>query len=431
MGRSPFVTTLDENKSDAPRRGPVPYVLGPPHAPGLPLPAMKITVLGAGAIGSAVAYDLARCEEVTRVQVCEAQPVTLRAFRADHAHPKIRTYEADARDVQTLEPILTGSSCVVSCIGPDHNGRLARLSLDLGAHFVDLGSPAPIRAQEETLAERAERRQRWVITGCGLSPGLVGVLTMRGIARLDEATAAQIRVGDLPVHPSGPFYHRLAHSAERLLDDYTHPSPVLRDGQVEMRDPLTGLETVEVEGFGTLEAFYASHGIDSLAEALAGRLDRLDAKTLRHPGHADRMRFVLDLGLGDKTSIDIRTHLTYRDVLVRRLRQRLGGDYEDAVIIRIEIGGRRAAEGPEAGEGTLVYEVIDRYDAESGLTAMQRCTGFPAAAAAVLLSQHALSGGGVGPADQTLPVEPFVARLEARGIHVSERWEPRHVAEAA
>ena len=389
---------------------------------------MKITVLGAGAIGSAVAYDLARCEEVARVQVCESQPVTLRAFRAAHAHPKIRTYEADARDTQTLEPILGGSACVVSCIGPELNGRLARLALDLGAHFVDLGSPAPVRAQEETLAEQAERRQRWVITGCGLSPGLVGVLTMRGVNHLAEARAVRIRVGDVPIEPTGPFHHRLAHSAERLIDDYTEPAAVLRGGKVEARQPLTGLESLEVEGFGTMEAFYAGHETGPLVEALAGRVDRLDAKTLRYPGHAERMQFVIDLGLAEKTSLDVRTHLTYRDVLVRRLKQRLGGAYQDAVIVRVEIEGRRESEGDE---GTLIYEVIDRLDPESGLTAMQRCTGFPAAVAAVLLAQRAVPGGGVGPADQMLPHESFVERLEARGIHVRERWVPSSVSEAA
>ncbi len=387
---------------------------------------MKITVLGAGTIGSAVAYDLARSEEVARVQVCEAQPITLRTFREKFAHPNLRTYEADARDLKTLEPIVGGSACVVSCVGPELNDRLARLALDLGSHFVDLGSPAPLRAREETLAELAERRQRWVVTDCGLAPGFVGVLTMRGLAALDAVRSARVRVGDVPVDPEGPFRHRLGHSAEHLLDDYTHPALVLRGGAVETRAAMTGLETIDVDGFGTMEAFYTGGGLGSLAETLEGRLDKLDAKTIRYPGHAERMRFLLDLGLADKTSLDVRTHLTYRDVLIRRLRQRLGGAYDDAVLLRVEIEGTR-----DGTDGTLVYEMVDRFDPESGLSAMQRCTGFPAATAAILLAQRAVPGGGVGPADQVLPVAPYVAHLEARGIHVAERWEPAHAATAA
>ncbi|WP_420455497.1 saccharopine dehydrogenase C-terminal domain-containing protein [Rubrivirga sp.] len=376
---------------------------------------MKITVLGAGTIGTAVAVDLARSGEASHVQVCEAHPSTLRAFRAAHAHPGLRTYEADARDAQALEPIVSGSVCVVSCVGPEHSARLARLALDLGAHFVDLGNPLA----DDGLTELAERRQRWVVTGCGLAPGLVGVLAMRGVDAMDEARAVRIRVGDVPLTPPEPFRHRLAHSAERLLDDYTQPAPVLVNGQIETREPLTGLEPVEVDGFGTMEAFYTGAGLGSLAQALEGRVGSLDVKTIRYPGHAERMRFVLDLGLADRTSLDVRTHLTYRDVLVRRLRKRLGGAYDDAVLLRIEVDGVR-----DGDEGTRVYEMVDRCDTEGGLSAMQRCTGFPASVAALLLAGRALPGGGVGPADQVLPAEPFLERLAARGIAAQERWVP-------
>ena len=378
---------------------------------------MKITVLGAGAIGTAVAVDLARTDGLARVQVCETQPAMLRAFRSAHAAPNLRAYEADARDPQALEPILGGSACVVSCVGSEHTPRLARLALDLGAHFIDLGDPMP-KAEAGPLAERAERRQRWVVTGAGLAPGLVGVLAMRAVEALDTAEAVRIRVGDLPLTPPEPFRHRLAHSAERLLDDYTEPAPVIVGGAVETRPPLTGVETVSVAGFGELEAFYTGAGVGSLVEALAGRVDQLDVKTLRYPGHAERMRFVLDLGLADKTSLDVRTHLTYRDVLVRRLKKRLGGAYDDAVIVRVQVDGER-----DGDLGTLTYEMVDRCEGAGGFTAMQRSTAFPAATAALMLAERSVLGGGLGAADRVLPRDVFLARLAERGLSVTERWE--------
>ena len=387
---------------------------------------MKITVLGAGAIGSAVAYDLCRLDGVSRVQVCEARPATLRAFREAHAHDRVRTFEADARDEQMLAPIVDGSACVVSCVDPELNPALARLALDAGAHFVELGSPEPAQAALAALAPLATRRQRWVVTGAGLAPGLVGVLVLRGLRAVEAPTAARVRVGDLPTHPTAPFNYRLAHSAEKLLDDYTQPATVLRDGALEQREPLTGLEALTVDGFGELEAFYSGGGLSSLAAALEGRLDRLDAKTVRYAGHADQMRFLLALGLADRQTLDVRTHLTYRDVLLRRLRQRLGGAYRDAVVVRVEVEGQRGGE-----TGTLVYDLVDRFDEASGLTAMQRCTAFPAAAAARLLAEGQVPGGGVGAAETTLPIEPTVAHLAARGIAVAERWEAHAIAQAA
>lgn len=386
---------------------------------------MKITVLGAGAMGSAVAYDLCHREEVQRVQVCEARPGVLRAFRAWLDAPNVRTYEADARDVQSLEPILAGSAVVVSCVGPDHNARLAALALDLGAHFVDLGDPEPVAEQLDALADQAETRQRWIVPNCGLAPGLANVLCMRALEHFDRPVAARIRGGDLPTEPTGPFDYRLAHSAEKLIEDYTQPVAVLRGGQIEYVPPLSGVETVHVDEFGALEAFYAAGGLPTLARALQGRLDRLDVKTLRYPGHAARWRFLLDLGLADRQSLDVRTHLTYRDVLVRRLRQRLGGAYKDAVLVRVE------AEGEVDGEARrLVYELVDRFDEATGLSAMQRCTAFPAAAVAVLLASRQVPGGGVAPPEQIVPFDPFFDALAARGITISERWETLEAVEA-
>ena len=387
---------------------------------------MKISVLGAGAIGSAVAYDLCRHDDVARVQVCEARPATLRAVRETQAHPRLRAFEADARDAQTLAPILDGSAVVVSCIDPQHNAALAELAIGLGAHFVELGSPETVRAEEEALGARAARAQRWVVTGAGLAPGLVGALVLRGLDAVEAPTAARVRVGDVPTHPTTPFNYRLAHSAEKLIDDYTRPATVLRGGALEEREPLSGLERLDVEGFGEMEAFYSGGGLSSLVRALEGRLDRLDAKTLRYPGHADQMRFVLDLGLADRTTLDIRTHLTYRDVLLRRMRQRLGGAYRDAVIVRVEVEGLRGGE-----PGTLTLEIVDRYDEASGLSAMQRCTAFPASAAALLLGAGAVPGGGVGALETTLPTGPFLAALAERGIAVAETWRGRPVAHAA
>ena len=389
-------------------------------------PAMKISVLGAGAIGSAVAYDLCRRDAVARVQVCEARPATLRSYRAAHAHPKLRTYQTDARDTATLEPIVAGSACIVSCVGPEHSARLARFALDLGAHFVDLGGRGMDAESAEGLSELAERRQHWAVTGVGLAPGLVNLLVMRALDGLEAPSAVRVRVGDVPTYPREPFGYRLAHSAEKLLDDYTHPVAVLRDGVVTSREPLTGLETVEVEGLGTMEAFYAGAGLDALAETLAGRVQHLDAKTLRYPGHAAQMKFMIDLGLADTTSLDVRTHLTYRDVLLRRLRKRLGGAYQDAVVVRVEAEGVR-----DGVPGTRTFEIVDLFDEASGMSAMQRCTGFPAAAAAVVLGNREVAGGGLGTAENVLPVGRVLGMLAENGIEIADRWRPALQAHVA
>jgi len=385
---------------------------------------MNITVLGAGAMGSALAHDLCDRDEVSRVQVCEARPAMLRSFRAGLEHPKLRSYEVDARDGPALEPIVHGSAVVVSCVAPEHAPRLAAFALRLGAHYVDLGAPEDVVREVLALGPQAEDCGRWVVPNAGFAPGLVNVIAMRAVASFHRPVAARVRAGDVPVE-RGRFNYRLAHSAEKLLDDYTHPVAVLRNARVEHQAPLTGLERVEFgHGFDELEAFYAAGGLESLANELEGRLETLDVKTLRYPGHADQMRFLLDLGLADRTVLDVRTHLTYRDVLVRRLRQRLGGDYEDAVLVHAEVDGY--AVGSDVQQ-TLICELVDHCDPETGLSAMRRCTAFPAAAVAVLLGQGAVGGGGAAPPERIVPFDPFFEMLAERGIHVATRWSEEPV----
>ncbi|NNF57067.1 MAG: saccharopine dehydrogenase [Rhodothermaceae bacterium] len=385
---------------------------------------MKITVLGAGAMGSAVASALCHNDAITRVQVCEARPAVLRTFQASASHPKLRAIEADARDLKALEALLANSACVISCVDPDLNPRLAALAVEQGAHFVDLGGPEPILAREQGLATLAEEHQRWIVPGCGLAPGLANVLTMRGLAQFEQATEVRILVGDVPTEPTEPFNYRLAHSAEKLLEDYTTPVHILREGKNETIDPLTGVETVEVEGLGTMEAFYASD-LTMLVHALEGRLQTLDVKTLRYPGHAHQMQFLMALGLADRQTLDVRTHLSYRDVLARRLRQRLGGTYADTVVVRIEITGER-----DGRTQTLTYDLVDRFDEATGLSAMQRCTAFTAVTIAELLAAKQIAGGGVAPPEQLVPMDRFFDALAARGITIQERWTAREAVAA-
>ena len=380
---------------------------------------MRIVVLGAGAIGSAVAYDLCRADDVLRVKVCESRPSVLRRLREQVDSPKLRTYQTDARDHQTLEGILANADVVVSCVTPELNPDLARLALRAGAHFVDLGGNEATVQQMLELGEEAEQRSRWVVPNCGLAPGLINVLCMRGIEAFDRVHAAHLRVGDVPEDPEPPFGYRLSYAAEKLIEDYTAPVTVLHDGALETVEPLTDVERLEFsEGFGPLEAFHASGLVSTLPHDLHGRVQELECKALRYPGHAAGMRFVLGLGFGEPRTIDVRTHLTYRDVLVRQLRKRFGGAYRDVVLLRARIEGEK-----DGRAQTLIYEMVDRYDEATGFSAMQRCTGFSVAATALLLGRKQVPGGGACPPERILPKEPFFDALAERGLHVTERWE--------
>lgn len=377
---------------------------------------MKITVLGAGAIGRSVASDLALREGITHVQVVDHKAAALDRLAAEITSAKLRTARVDVRDERRLAAVLAGSACVISSVQPRHHARLARLALAVGAHFCDLGGDDESVSAELGLAAEAAARSRWVVPSCGFAPGLVNVLVMEGLDRFESVEEVQIRAGSVPVEAEPPFFHRIAYAAEKLIADYTSPAAMIRGGRVVEVEPLTGLEHVSFSApFTRLEAFYTSGKLSTLPRDLEGRIDTLDYKTLRHPGHLAAMRGVVALGFAEDRFVDVRTHLTYRDILARKLRQHLGGTYEDAVLLRVHVTGRR-----EGRRQTLAYELIELHRA--GASAMQRCTGYPAAVVASLLARGLVPGGGAAPPERIIPRDLFFQALAEREMRIEARW---------
>ncbi|HEX7072021.1 MAG TPA: saccharopine dehydrogenase C-terminal domain-containing protein [Rhodothermales bacterium] len=379
---------------------------------------MKITLIGAGAIGSAMALELNRMPEVTSLQVCDARARALQELHRYVQSPKLRSFQLDARDPNVLEPVLRDSNCVIGCTVPQANPNIAQICLSLGIHFCDLGGNDEIVYRELEMDARARERGVWIVPNCGLAPGLANILCLRAIDQFDEVEAAHVRVGDVPLNPEPPFNFRLSWTAEKVVDDYTHPVLVIEDHQVTEAPPLTRQEEIHFrEPFGRMEAFCTAGGLSTLIGETQGKIRNLDHKTIRWPGHVDQMRFLLALGFGDDRKIDPRTHLTYRDVLVRRLQQHLGGTYEDAVLLRVLVKGTR-----EGQQKTVVYQMIDTYDAESGTTAMRRCTSIPAAIVAVMLAEGKVEGGGAAPPERIVPADEFFRRLAECGLKIEQWW---------
>ncbi len=385
---------------------------------------MRITVIGAGSMGAAIAQELVTRQSVTQVQVCDVRARSLQEIHERVPSPALRSFQVDGRDLSVLASIARGSACLISCMPPSRKADLAELSLSLGSHFCDLGGRDDLMPERLALGDQAREKSIWIVPNCGLAPGLVNVLCLHGIDQFDTVDAAHLRVGDVPLHPQDPFNFRISSSAEKILEDYTNPVQCLEDGEITELEPLTREERLVFEApFGEMEAFCTQGGLATLTQALAGRARALDHKTIRWPGHARQMQFLLGLGFGEQRKIDVRTHLTYRDVLVRRMRQRLGGTYEDAVLMRVLIQGQQKGE-----KKTLVYEMIERYDPAHGMTAMERCTSIPVAVAAHLLAGGHVPGGGAAPPEAALPRQVYLDLITERGLSIRKQWYDGYVS---
>ena len=353
-----------------------------------------------------------------QVQVCDTRSQALERLHDQvDVDQFLRSFQVDVRDTGVLSQIVKGSDCVISCVPADLNPELAELCLEVGVNFCDLGGTDALVEKELALDKRAREKGVWIVPNCGLAPGLINVVCLHGIDQLDRAEAAHLRVGDVPLHPEPPFNFRISWSAERILADYTNPARLIEDGRVVEADALSGEEEIQFEEpFGKMEAFCTQGGLSTLTDTLAGHVEALDHKTIRWPGHAHQMRFVLGLGLAEKRKIGVRTHLTYRDLLARRMRKRLGGDHEDAVLMRVLLRGEQ-----EGQPTTLVYEMVERYDTGAHQTAVMRCTAIPTVVSALFLAREkAVSPGGADVPENVIPRSHFLERVTDRGLNIQK-----------
>ncbi len=379
---------------------------------------MRIAIIGGGAIGSAVAYDLAQRDDTDEVRVCDSRARSLQNLRKLVDSPKLHPYQVDGRDTTVLAPIVAECDCIVGCASPEINLKLAQLALATGTPFCDQGGSDVITEQILELDAEAKEKGIWLIPDCGLAPGLVNILCLLGIEEFDKVENAFIRVGDIPLSPTPPFNFRVSTSAEKIIEDYSGPANLIRDGAPITVDSLTGVEPIFFrEPYGLLESFYSAVNMRALSQHVQGRVKNLDLKTIRYPGHADQWRFVLGLGFGEKQSIDLRTHLTYRDVLIRRLRRLLGDEQPDVVLLRVLINGTIGGE-----RKTLVFEMIDTYNDAEGLSAIRRSTSMPTATVAALLANNEIAGAGAAPPELVLDKPAFIEQLIRRDMSINKEW---------
>jgi len=279
---------------------------------------------------------------------------------------------------------------------------------------VDLGGNNDMVGKQFSLNREAKKKGVVVIPDCGLAPGMVSVLAADAIEKFDKVDSLKIRVGGLPQKPRPPLNYQMVSSAEGLINEYWEPCLILKDGKKKMVQPMSEIEALEFESVGQLEAFYTSGGTSTLPETYAGEISFLDYKTIRYPGHCEKFRTMLEIGLASREPVSIhKEKIVPRDVLKGVLDKNLSFGEPDLVLVRLTCEGSRGGSNFRA-----VYEIIDREDPKSGLTAMMRTTAFPATIIAHMAASGRIKERGCRP--QELAVNPrfFIPELKKRNINL-------------
>jgi len=377
---------------------------------------MRLLVIGAGMMGSAAAYDMARSANVESVTLADMDKGRVKAavqrIRILTGSKKILGAQVDASRPSEAAKLMRGHTGVLSAVPYFFNLGLCRAAIDTGCHFADLGGNNTVVRQEYGLHSKALKNNVGVAPDCGLSPGMASILAgelMREVG--GKADSLKIYVGGLPEKPKPPFQYQLVFSVEGLINEYVEPAKILRDGKIQEIEPLTELEDFIIPGFQNLVAFHTSGGTSTLPETFKGKVGECFEKTLRYPGHFQLIRGLYDLGFFSSKKIKIgKTEITPRALTSRLFLDNFSGNDPDVTIMRIEAYNRASI---------TAFTVVDRYDRETQMTSMMRTTAWPASIVLQMICSNVISKRGGIFQELDVPGQLFIGEMQARGVQIA------------
>ncbi len=374
-------------------------------------------VLGSGLVGAVMAADLATDADF-RVTIADAQPDALE--RAQHwAGGRLRTVTGDLSDTDLVQHLAAEHDVVLGALASRLGYRTLAAVIDAGRPYCDISF-----MPEDALDLDAAAKARGVptVVDCGVAPGMSNLLAAFEAGRMEECERIDILVGGLPRERRWPFEYKAGFSPHDVIEEYTRPARFVEGGEVVVREALSEPELIDFEGVGTLEAFNTD-GLRSLARTMP--VPSMKERTLRYPGHIELMRVFRATGLFGHEPIEAGgVKVRPIDVISALMfpMWSYGPGEEDLTVMRITVEGVRGGRRERR-----VWDLLDRYDPETGWTSMARTTAFPCTIVARMLAAGRITTPGVLPPERLAGDEALVrdvlAEQEKRGVRYRQRVE--------
>ena len=238
-----------------------------------------------------------------------------------------------------------------------------------GLRYCDLGGRVDVSQRINESAK--EIASMPVFTDLGLAPGWVNILAEEGYQSLyggSQITNVNMMVGGLPdysLSSQNPLRYCISWSPDGLINEYKDDCIVLEDGEIKTVKGMDGIESVESNKLGKLEAFYTSGGASHSIHSMKARgVNNCSYKTLRYKGHGAMVKFLMrDCQLDDET-------------LNKIFVEGCGHCDKDEVIVIAKV---------EKDNKTWKEEKLVRSD--DRFSAMQKATAFPISAVASLMAE--------------------------------------------
>jgi saccharopine dehydrogenase-like NADP-dependent oxidoreductase len=376
---------------------------------------MNVLVLGAGLVGRPMVLDLAK-EKLFNITVADVSKQNLDKIPNELAINKIECNLADSDKLQTL---LKGCDIVLSAVPGFMGFETLKQIIKSGKNVVDI---AFFPEDPFELDKLAKQHNVTAVVDCGVAPGMSNILSGYVNSVMEKLETILIYVGGLPVVREFPFEYKAGFSPVDVIEEYIRPARYVENGKVIIRPALSDPEYINFPEVGTLEAFN-SDGLRTLAVTL--KAPNMKEKTLRYPGHIEKMHMLREAGFFSKDEMDVNgVKIKPIDLTSKLLfpMWELKPRDKEFTVMKVIIEGVK-----EKKKLRYTYYLFDRHNEKTNVHSMARTTGYTATMVLRMLAKGLFDKKGICPPEyigqKADCVDFILSGLKDRGIVYHETIE--------
>ena len=381
---------------------------------------MRFVVLGAGLMGRAALYDLARSPEASEIIVADFDLPRARQVAREVGNGKARAAFCDVRQTADTVRLLTGSVAVLNCTQYYWNLEVMKAALAARAHYLDLGGLFYTTRKQLKLNSEFRRAGRLAILGIGSAPGIANVMARFLADQLQRITAIKVYNGGRELRPASSDPLAFSFSIATILDELTIPPMHFVGGRFRRQENFSDPETVSFPA--PIGKLVVRHSIHSEVATLPLSFRRQGVREVffkinYDPRLIETVRLLRGLGLLEQRPVDVNgSQVAPRAFLEQLLKSRATistAPPRDAETVRVVVEGSRAGR-----KRRLTLDATTRYSARPVFSSVARDTGFPISVAAQMIARGEISARGVYPPEMSIPARAFLLELDQRGIEI-------------
>ena len=376
---------------------------------------MRLLSIGCGYIGSVLAEELIHGLDFEELIISDSGKEKIEET-AKKLGERVVPLQLDISDYSNLLEVIENADLVIG-LSPGRLGfNVMKACAEKKKDLVDLS----FMAEDPFVFQKSASDAGVIIVpDCGVAPGLSNILIGRSSSQLDEVEDVSIFVGGLPQKPVPPLNYKVTWCVEDLFEEYTRKAKIIRNGKMVEVDALEGLEEIEFEGLGRFEAFFTD-GVRTLHNTI--KAENMWEKTLRYPGHAEKIKLIKKFGLLEKEPI-ASLNTSPWEFMIKFWEENLSFiEARDLVLMRIGVSGRK-----DSAKILYTYEMIDYFDERKNITAMGRSTAYTAFAVIKLIIEKRIAQKGVVPPEILGMDKKIFAEirhiLKERNLEIKEKTE--------